>query len=863
MNLEFIFDELCKGNLALASTTDAYQCISNNAIDILRPEKGYNTNNVKRRIELICQICNILYNRTDLTVMPISDQLYDDLMNLYKLLDPNFQVGSVVVNFSDQAEKNTKKEEEEGIDPLTIKQYEERDEIRQYYADRIMSFDQKDRFTYDEVFGEKIPLWSDGDISKRVHDTTHNHPQLVGTLDKAKFVLDSDAMEMDLYDDPSTSILERDFFWNHIKNGIIKEDQELQMVLELKYDGISVEADCTDIIVSARTRGDTGVGKASDITPILYGYRFPRNKVLTDKEVGVKFEAVIKYTDLMALNAIRGTDYVNARMAINGIMNSSDGYKYRDLITLIPLAIDRDDVPEVKNRMEEIELLNSLFRTKGEPLRYCFIQGDYKTCLFLIKKFVEEAKYARQYLNFMFDGVVVSYLDEDIRNKLGRENYINKYTIAVKFDPLSVLTTFLGYEFTVGQSGNITPMIYYSPVEFIGTIHNHSSGSSVKRFNNLALKLGDIIEVTYNNDVMPYVRKVDNEHNRQNPNIPEVFPSICPCCGTPLEFSKSGNSAKCPNWYCKARVNARLTATLDKLGIVGIAGESVRALQNNSELWIERSVKTKTCEESSLYNIYQLFDCNEDEFNKALGSADSELLYNQLLKLRNNTLVLDSIYFGALGFTDIGKTTWKKIFSVFDSREIYSVLSDFYKSFINVEDYDFSSEDDIEEFKKFKELAGIKYESLFHNLLMINGIGESTVDTIMNEWKYFFYDMAWFFEGEFDSPVFIHDLQMSDKKIIRFSGVRKRELEELLCKMGHDADGKAGVTKETDILIIPYDDYHSTKTEKMSAEAQIVSLINFIVGFDSYIDCEGYDEEEIFNTLNHVAKSFGVELTKF
>lgn len=837
MNLEFIFDELCKGNLAIATSTEAYQCISDNAIDILRPEEGYNTNNVKRRIKRICQICNILYNRTDLTVMPISDQLYDDLMNLYKLLDPNFQVGSIVVNFPDQAEKNIKREEE-GINPLTVKQYEERDEIRQYYADRFMSFDQKDRFTYDEVFGEKTPLWSDGNISKRIHDTTHNHPQLVGTLDKAKFVLDSDAMEMDLYDDPSTSILERDFFWNHIKNGVIGENQELQMILELKYDGISVEADCTDIVVSARTRGDTGIGKASDITPILYGYQFHRNKVLKDREVGVKFEAIIKYTDLMALNTIRGTDYVNARMAINGIMNSSDGYKYRDLITLIPLAIDRDDVPEVKNRVEEIELLNSLFRTKGEPLRYCLIQGDYKTCLFLIKKFVEEAKYARQYLNFMFDGIVVSYLDESIINKLGRENHINKYTIAVKFDPLSVLTTFLGYQFTVGQSGNITPMIYYSPVEFIGTIHNHSSGSSVKRFNDLALKLGDIIEVTYNNDVMPYVRKVDNEHNRQNTNPLEIFPSTCPCCGTPLEFSKSGNSAKCPNWYCEDRTVARLTASLSKLGITGFAEASVKEL-------IEYSMYELLRECNYLSDIFQM---SKEELIDALGNADGDSLHNQIQKLRN-TLIPDYILMSALGFSDLGKATWKKILSKIHLKD---ELNDIY--FHNHISWPHLS-------REMKDIYECNLVWIVKDMENIKGIGSSITEIINSEYKYFYKDIRYFIKNF--NIVYSKDMVESDQKIIRFSGIRNRELEELLCKMGHDADGKAGVTKETDILIVPYDDYHSSKTEKLSAEAQMVSLINFITGFSSYIDCEGYDEEDIFNTLNHVAKSFGVELSRF
>ena len=39
-------------------------------------------------------------------------------------------------------------------------------------------------------------------------------------------------------------------------------------------------------------------------------------------------------------------------------------------------------------------------------------------------------------------------------------------------------------------------MIHYNPVEFYGTIHTKSSGHSYERFNNLGLRLGDIITVS-------------------------------------------------------------------------------------------------------------------------------------------------------------------------------------------------------------------------------------------------------------------------------------------------------------------------------------------------------------------------------
>ena len=54
------------------------------------------------------------------------------------------------------------------------------------------------------------------------------------------------------------------------------------MVMELKYDGVSVEADVSDRIISTRTRGDTNNNKAVDLSSLLEGYKFNRMKQVSD-----------------------------------------------------------------------------------------------------------------------------------------------------------------------------------------------------------------------------------------------------------------------------------------------------------------------------------------------------------------------------------------------------------------------------------------------------------------------------------------------------------------------------------------------------------------------------------------------------
>jgi NAD-dependent DNA ligase len=486
-------------------------------------------------------------------------------------------------------------------------------------------------------------------------------------------------------------------------------------------------------------------------------------------------------THLQLFNELRGTTYANCRTAIVGLFGSSDGYKYRDLITLVPLAIDRKDVPEVKDRIEEIELCNRLYRSHGEPLRYMYIKGNVAQLLYFIKQFTEEAFAFREFVDFMFDGIVVSYLDENIRSKLGRENYINKYSMAIKFNPLSKLTEFTGYTYEVGQDGRICPMIHYQPVEFFGTIHTKSTGSGLSRFNDLHLKVGDFIKVTYVNDVMPYVTAVDCDHNRNNPNPYCEFPTVCPVCGSPLQISNTGKTATCPNMDCNARTVTRMANMLQKMNIKGFADSTIISL--------------------GVSHFYELMNLKYDSVVDLIGPTNTMNFVDALDKIRNGNIP-DYILVGALGFTGTASQTWKLIFS-------NMTLKDFVKDINN----------------NPTELA--------FRLSKIPGIGPSTVDTILNEYSYYEKDIGYILNYTNYSNTI--DSIGNSKAQIRFTGCRNLQLQEQLSKLGYDIDGNASVTKKTDILLVPYKGFHSSKVSKVSENCKIVPITEFQSNLDQYL----------------------------
>lgn len=780
---KYLFDQLLLGNASVI-TSENISKLNNIALEIYNKQELSDL-----EIECLKNIimsCNILYNRTDMTVLPVEDGFYDLLLEKYKKYDSNFQVGSAIVEFRNFIENDLDNPQQIATCPIIFNEVPKRNEVRQQMYEEIMRIGKPILNKYDCSIS---PIeFDESYITKRTHDTEHNHPSLVGTLDKCKFVFNKDAIDAGVFNDPNVNILERDFFQYHIQKGIINPSQEISIVAELKYDGISVEGDCGLELYSARTRGDTGIGAAADITPILKGYTFKQaGCMIGENPIGVKFEAIMTKTNLEKFNKLRERNYRNCRTAIVGLFGSSDGYMYRDLITLIPLALDRDNIPSITNRVEEIAFLNKVFISHGEPLRYCYMQGTVTEVLYMIKAFWDEAKIARDYLDFMYDGIVISYLDEDIRERLGRKNYINKYSMAVKFDPLEKQTIFRGYTYEVGQHGQITPMIHYDPVEFLGTIHTKSTGSSFDRFSELNLRYGDYINVTYVNDVMPYVSKLDCEQNRRNAETrdPEIFIDKCPICKSKLIISESGKTYICPNMECAGRSVQRMSNMLQKLNIKGFSDASIVALGKS--------------------HLYELINLTGDYIIDKLGEANGQSFIDALYSLINNP-IKDYIVLGSLGFTSIAHKKWESILQQITIVDLYNLH--------------LSSKSENE----FREKI----------LTVIPQIGDITSWTIVREFPFFEKDIVEII-NKFN---IINSLGNSKEGLlqIRFTGIRNKQLSELLCNAGYDADDSSSVTKKTDILLVPYEGFSSSKVNKVSESCKVIPIDQFISNMDQFLD---------------------------
>lgn len=772
-----VLDDLQHGKLDIPY--EAVQMMNDIAVTAINTNEW--DNKIIEDVYGVLMISNILYNNTQMGMMPLEDGVYDLLVSKYnKYTNYKSPVGAEPIIFD-------KDMNEIGItNGNHLKQMQTLTTIcRKVDRSKTMFFDNIVKNSKPiEAFFDHTPIEYNVQETKGYRTAKHKYPELVGTLDKCKFTLSKEANMRGVLNDPSIQIFERDFLGKYYQQGLMFN----QLIAELKYDGVSVEAEVDgDTIISARSRGDTANDKAEDLSFIFAGYKFPKavGKVQPGTVFGIKFECIITNENIQAIKRDFGKEFKNARVAVIGIFHSLDARKYLPYLTLVPLRTAGLNMP---SRQTEVEFLNQYY-SSGIDLKYAILNGDYMQLLYQVDRFVKDAEYMRPYMNFMYDGVVVSFTDPNIINMLGRKNSVDQWSIAIKFNAMVKETIFYGYYFTVGQNGSITPVAYFKPVEFLGAIHDKQTVHSMKRFNELGLKAGDVINIEYRNDVITYISKPWNMYNEYNPNPIIEFPKECPCCGAKLRINKS--SAYCPNPTCSEKMIGRLTNMFYKLGFKDFSEVSIINLGTPS--------------------FKQLMEYDSNEAMLVLGDVLGAKFMSRIEQFKNEKHY-DYEVIGALGFSSVADSKWKLILKNVSISNI-----------INLDD-----------------------KGLYNRLTSISGIATKTAGTIIFERHMFKNDLIYIM----NMPNIIKTFGRDDNRIqVRFTGFRDPELATAFEQIGFDADMSKSITKKTAILLVPYEGFVSTKTTKIkniNPDAMIMSpdeAMSFINGVKK--------DPTLLNALNH------------
>lgn len=443
-----------------------------------------------------------------------------------------------------------------------------------YNTDSVILTDDQ----YDELYKEYKKITGDEIIGAKPAEGTktvsveHNYENLVGTLDKAKNL------------NEIIPFLKR---FSSVKN-----KKSYKMKLSLKFDGnsITIEYDENGKPKKALTRGKDGKGK--DIINVFKNDSIDMssfNLSLLDSEFAIKYEAIISYEDYDKLCNDSNKDYSNPRSLVSGSLNGNDGYKLRKYVTLVPLEMRvKDEGFSFEKGYKKIyeEEINEAY-----PNNWYSKYAEIKSCSTLeeckkeIEIYYNKVNEIRSSLPFMIDGIVVEFLNEDIINKYfyDPKGFIPQYSFAVKLPYLEKLTQVTDIDFCVGNTGRITPRIWFKPVNFNGTEHKKQQISNYKRFVDLNLGIGSNIMVSYHNDCLSYITKVQDQPKGIKPF---KFVDKCPKCGGNINIIVNDEGeetlAVCNNSNCIGRIKGKIENYFINMDIKGIKMNTIDSLYDNN-----------------------------------------------------------------------------------------------------------------------------------------------------------------------------------------------------------------------------------------------------------------------------------------
>lgn len=446
--------------------------------------------------------------------------------------------------------------------------------------------------------------------------------------------------------------------------------KEIELLISEKYDGNSTAIEYENGKAKiALTRGDDGEG--ADLTDI-----FSNQELLVDDDnyIGIRYEVMISYENFNKLNSFKeqlgDKVYVNPRSTVAGILGSNDAIKYKDYLTLVPLALRIKD--KELTRYEELELLEKYQKPGDIDFTGMLISGNYNEIISQINDIYNEYIEKRENLNYMIDGLVIEFMDEELKKKCGRfANGSPKWSAALKFPHLEKTSTITDFVFEVSENGTgkITPSAIYEPVKFNGATCVKTSLANYKRFKELQLGIGSKVIIEYHNDVLSYISPLDIPENK---NVtPYEFTKVCPCCGAPITINENETFAYCSNLYCESKIIGKINQYVKSVGMKGIEYTTLKKLYDAG------LIKTA----ADLYRLRYNQIVNLDGF----GELSAENIISTIKENKPN----DYDVIAGLGINNLGRATAKEILKEFKFEDIcdesYIKTDNFKKRLSNVD----------------------------------------------------------------------------------------------------------------------------------------------------------------------------------
>ncbi|MDD4820302.1 MAG: NAD-dependent DNA ligase LigA [Flavobacteriales bacterium] len=443
----------------------------------------------------------------------------------------------------------------------------------------------------------------------------------------------------------------------------LSQDEALEYVLELKYDGASISLTYQNgLLVRAETRGD-GV-QGDDITSNARTIRSIPLRLKGDFPpiFDIRGEVIMPVSEFEKINNHREIDgeplYANPRNLASGTLKLQDSAEVsqRKLDCLLYYV------------MEDTVTIPTQYDCLQKAREWGFKVPQQSTLAHSLEEIYAYIDYwdtERYKMPYQTDGIVIKVNDKAQQARLGYTAKSPRWAVAYKFTAQRESTILESIAYQVGRTGNITPVANLNPpVQLAGTMVKRATLHNADQIEKLDIRVGDTVFVEKGGEIIPKIVGIDKA-KRPADSVVTQYITICPECGTPLVRTDGEANHFCPNEdHCPPQIKGRIEhfASRKAMDIESLGEQNVSMLVDKGLVHNYSDLYALTFEQ--LHGLS--FTVEEDGKKRSFQKRSAERLLNAILLSKN--VPFEKVLF-AIGIRYVGDTTAKKIARYFGNMD--------------------------------------------------------------------------------------------------------------------------------------------------------------------------------------------------
>ena len=470
-----------------------------------------------------------------------------------------------------------------------------------------------------------------------------------------------------------------------IADWISKLPADVEIVCELKYDGLSISLWYENgILTKALTRGDgvkgdNVINNIKTIAAIPQHIHALESGVQIPDFVELRGEVLLSWESFERLNKEREAQeeplFANPRNAASGTLKLQDSNEVarRGLDCYLYYMLG-EDLP-ASHHYDRLQIAKQWGFPISDAVKVCHSLEE-------VMEYIHYWDTERKNLPVATDGIVLKVNDLSTQEELGYTAKSPRWAIAYKFPAEKQLTRLNAITYQVGRTGVVTPVANLEPVQLSGTTVQRATLHNEDFIRQLDIREGDMVWVEKGGEIIPKIvsveprtkeksfeRKRDKNHEPRpisNDRTDEgdkslllapysIFPKNCPECGTPLVRVEGEAAWRCPNEAgCPPQIKGKMEHFVSRkaMSIDGLGSETIDLLYS----------------QGLLKNIADIYALTLDDIarQERLGEKSAQ---NMLAGIEASKQVPWARVLFALGIRMVGETTAKKIARRFPSIE--------------------------------------------------------------------------------------------------------------------------------------------------------------------------------------------------